>query len=421
MPVASTWPEGSSARAVSVIVRVSGAIRLVSSGSRALRALPASSRVPTRKGSRSVSSHAVARRCQRAAAGRSHHPSNTSVGVHDGLPSASGQVASSPAAAATSTSSAVADSSSCTTSADALRSRTATAPVRSATGGAVPQWSTSSSTRRTTSNAAPAAARSTWSGERSEVAISGARSTRSRVVWPPRTAIWTSPGVRTSPGRPGTSRPRASSSSAGDVASAGVIVWRAFPASASPRPASTWSSIARAAGDSSAISARTSSGVRPVTGWSSDSDPSASGTPVSGRSPASPSQARARSATRAQALSTAPPSALRMWARSDSVVGPAEDRATRASRTESSRRVSRSRARVSDDRVAARDASCAQSAGAGVARSGRSRRSVTSRSSGQLRSWSASDRCPLPGAADEVPIIPTLAGCPAGPTSRETP
>ena len=85
VPVASTWPEGSSARAVSVIVRVSGAIRLVSSGSRALRALPASSRVPTRNGSRSVSSHAVARRCQRSAAGRSHHPSNASVGVHDGV------------------------------------------------------------------------------------------------------------------------------------------------------------------------------------------------------------------------------------------------------------------------------------------------------------------------------------------------
>ena len=58
--------------------------------------------------------------------------------------------------------------------------------------------------------------------------------------------------------------------------------------------------------------------------------------------------------------------------------------------------MSRSRARFSDDRVAARDASWPQSAGAGVERSGRSRSNPTSRSSGQLRSWSASERCPLP-------------------------
>ncbi len=146
MPVASTSPGGSAASAARVIARVSGAIRLVSSGSSALRALPASSRVPTRNGSRSVPSHADATRAHRTAAGSSHQVSNASVAVHAGLPSESGQVASSPAAAATSTTSAVAVSSSWANSAAALRSRTATAPVRRAIGGAEPQWSTSSST-----------------------------------------------------------------------------------------------------------------------------------------------------------------------------------------------------------------------------------------------------------------------------------
>ena len=190
----------------------------------------------------------------------------------------------------------------------------------------------------------------------------------------------------------------------------GEIARRAEPASASPEPASTCSSIARAAGDSWASRVVTSACERPgVIGCSTDSDPSASGTPVRGRSPASLSQTRARSVSRRTALSTAGGSASRMWASSASVVWPD---ATRASRTESSRRVSRSRARFSDDRVAAREASWPLSAGAGVDRSGRSRSNPVSRSSGQLRSWSASERCPLlvtgPGA-DEVAIVPTLA------------
>ena len=117
----------------SVIARVSGAIRLVSSGSRALRALPrVVARADQERQPLGLQPRGRQRAASAAAAGSSHQLSNASVGVHAGLPSASGQVASSPAAAATSTSSAVAGSSSCTTSAAALRSRTATAPVRSA-------------------------------------------------------------------------------------------------------------------------------------------------------------------------------------------------------------------------------------------------------------------------------------------------
>ena len=292
-----------------------------------------------------------------------------------------------------------------------MRSRTASAPLRSATGGWVPQWSTSSSTRRTASKAALAAARSTSAASRSEVATSGGTSTRPRVVCPPRSAICTSPGTRTSRGRPGTNSPRDSSSSAGLAASAGLMARRAEPASASPDASSTCSSITRAAVDSSARSGPTSAGERPgVIGWSSESDPMASGTPVSGRSPVSFSHTRATSVRRRSAASTAGGSASRMCTSSASVVWPD---ATRASRTESSRRVSRSRARFRDDLVAARDASCAKSAGAGVDRSGRSRSSPASRSSGQLRSWSASERWPLLGSgsaspgADVVAIVPT--------------
>ena len=360
-----------------------------------------------------MSSQARASIAHRTPAASPHHASNASVGVHAGLPSGSGQVASRPAAAATSIRRAVVGSSSWAKSAAAFRSRTARAPVRRATGGWVPQWSTSSSTRRTASNAAPAAARSTCAGSRSEVATSGGTSTRERVVCPPRNAICTSPGTRTSRGRPGTSSPRDSSSSAGLAASAGLIARRAEPASASPEASSTCSSIARAAVESSASSGPTSSAVRPgVIGWSCESDPSASGTPVSARSPASLSHTRARSPSRPSAPSTADGSASRMCTSCASVACPD---ATRASRTESSRRVSRSRARFRDDLVAARDASCAQSAGAGVERSGRSRSKAVSRSSGQLLSWSASERCPRLGngpaapGADDVDIVPTLA------------
>ena len=68
------------------------------------------------------------------------------------------------------------------------------------------------------------------------------------------------------------------------------------------------------------------------------------------------SQTRARSLSRRTAASTAAASASRMCTSPASVAWPD---ATRASRTESSRRVSRSRARFSDDLVAAREASCA--------------------------------------------------------------
>jgi len=75
-----------------------------------------------------------------------------------------------------------------------------------------------------------------------------------------------------------------------------------------------------------------------------------------------------------------------------------------------------------DDRVAAREASWLLSAGAGVERSARSRSNLASRSSGQLRSWSASERCPLLSTgADEVPIVPTLAARPSSASRHVAP
>ena len=67
----------------------------------------------------------------------------------------------------------------CSSSAAALSSRTPRPPVRSAEGGVVPQCSSSSSTCRTSSKAAPAAARSTRAASRDEVASAGTRSARS--------------------------------------------------------------------------------------------------------------------------------------------------------------------------------------------------------------------------------------------------
>ena len=101
-------------------------------------------------------------------------------------------------------------------------------------------------------------------------------------------------------------------------------------------------------------------------------------------------------------------SALRMWARSASVVWPD---ATRASRTESSRRVSRSRARLSDDRVAARDASWRAVGGCGGGEIGafaEQRAQPLVRPAAEL----VGERSVPPaatGPADEVPIVPTLA------------
>ena len=122
----------------------------------------------------------------------------------------------SPADSATSTISAAPASSTCSSRATALRSRTARPPLRSTLGGCTPQWSSSSSTRRTTSKAAPAAVRATSAGSRDGRGQAAApRRPAPVVVRPPRSARPTSPGRTTvSPSR-GTSRRRLISSSAG--------------------------------------------------------------------------------------------------------------------------------------------------------------------------------------------------------------
>ena len=92
-----------------------------------------------------------------------------------------------------------------------------------ADGGVVPQCSSSSSTCRTSSKAAPAAARSTRAASRDEVASPGTRSARSRVVCPSRRQIATSRGTDTCVRSRATRRPRASSWTAGPPAAPGSV------------------------------------------------------------------------------------------------------------------------------------------------------------------------------------------------------
>ena len=106
-------------------------------------------------------------------------------------------------------------SSTCRCAAAAFRSRTPSPPLRSAPGGVVPQWSRSSSTRRTASKAAPAAVRSTRSPPRGVVASAGGR--RPARAWYGRRAAPGPPGRgwRRARAARGTSRRAASSSSTG--------------------------------------------------------------------------------------------------------------------------------------------------------------------------------------------------------------
>ncbi len=231
----------------------------------------------------------------------------------------------------------------------------------------------------------------------------------STVVLPPRRTRPTSPGSHAVPPERTMSRLRASSSSAGELASSGVTVRRAEPVVAWPPFSSTCRSRASAAGEISSRCCRTTfgSGGSGETGRSPLTPGAvpavrASATALSGRSPPGDSQTRARSLSRPIASATLDSAARTIETRPSKPVGPAT---TSASRTPSSARVSWSRARRTDARVAARAASWAESCGAGVARSGRSRSSRDSRSSGHPRSCSARVREPWP--LERVPDIPT--------------
>ena len=336
-----------------------------SSGASAFQALPAGSRCPTRPGIRGLSSQTRTSATQRSAAGRCTQVSKWSVGSHTGLPWESATVVTSPAAAAVSTSRATVGSSRCSATAVDLRSRTPSPPLRSAEGGVAPQRSSSSSIRRTVSNAAPAPVRSTSALSLVAVATVGTSSTASGVVRPPRIATPTSPGTCAVAPPRGTSRRRDSSSSAGEAASAGSTVTRAEPVSASPPASMTCASIARAGSLSPAMSVATDAG----SGGGSESGrspltPTAtppvrpSATPVSARSPPTESQASPSSSRRSTAEATTVESAL---TNSCSPVRLDRPVSTRASSTASSARVSWSSARSIEDLVAAREASWAES------------------------------------------------------------
>ena len=90
VPAASTSPGGTSASTSRAIRRVSAEKMLDISGARALRVLPARSRVPTRPGRRLVASQAPARATHRSATGWAHQRSKASVGSHAWSPSSLG-------------------------------------------------------------------------------------------------------------------------------------------------------------------------------------------------------------------------------------------------------------------------------------------------------------------------------------------
>ena len=104
---------------------------------------------------------------------RASHASKASVGSQAASVSSVMPWSSRPAAEAVSITSAATSISTCSRAAAARRSRTASPPAFNAAGGWVPHRSRSSSVRRTSSNAAPAAARSTSACARSEVASAG--------------------------------------------------------------------------------------------------------------------------------------------------------------------------------------------------------------------------------------------------------
>ncbi len=157
MPVASTSPGGRSASAASAIRRVSTWWTAASSGASAFQTFPAGRAGRRAPASRGLSSQAATRADQRSAVGRWVHWSNRSVGSHAGSPSASAAVASRPAAARH------LDQQRGGRLVDVQlrggRAQVAHAQPAVAQGGrrVSPHWSSSSSTRRTASKAAPAA------------------------------------------------------------------------------------------------------------------------------------------------------------------------------------------------------------------------------------------------------------------------
>ena len=347
--------------------RASSASPLDSSGASAFHDLPAASREPTSDGTRLLASQPPTSRAQRSAIGRPDQTSNSSVGSHDGVPSASAASAISPADRATSTTRAAPglvdvqlardrlEVAHCQAAA-AQHARRLDAPVVEQQ--LHPAYDVEGGARRRV--------RATSAASRCDVARSGTSSTGSVVVRPPRRASPTSPGRTTEPPSRGTSRRRLISSSAGRARPrAGDTVRRAAPVVPSPPWASTWRSSAVAAGLSSAsravdLGGRGRLGARRAAGRWPDPAGRASRRPRRSargcrRAPPRPAPGRAGAAARPR---SGPASAWTIEISSAEVVCPAT---SRASSTESSRRSRPSRARWIDERVAAREASCEES------------------------------------------------------------
>ena len=337
------------------------------SGESAFTGLSAT-RPPTADTSRGFASQARASVAQRSETEPSCQTSKASVGSHAASRSSLMPWSSRPAAEAVSITSAATSISTCSRAAAARSSRTARPPAFKAGGGWVLHRSRSSSVRRTSSKAAPAAARSTsgcrvprWPtpeaglpASRRTPAARGAPTTGSshaarrsgragrrppgrRSGRPHRSSVRSHRsrrGGRGSPGRPRQTFEQAGTSSAGGPAGgAAGHRPRAPAAAATPRPAPA-TRVARSHGDDEVVAGRSAGSVPCTSAWS----------------------------------------------------------------TVSSRASSVSSARSTDVFTTTRAASCEESCGAGAPRSGRASSSADSRSSGQLRNWSARVR----GADEDI-------------------
>ena len=380
VPAASTSPGASSTSSPSTSRRRSSNQARARSGASAFTGL-SPIRPPITETCRGPDIQARARTVHRSATGLASQASYASVGSQPASRSSVMPWSSRPAAEAVSTTSAATSGSTWSRVAVARRSRTPRPPAFSAPGGWVPQRSSSSSVRRTSSKAAPAAARSTSDCSRSEVASGDGLSIPSG-----RRARRTDQGKVTWRSSRRASRPWATRDA--------VAPGPPFQRPSTPER-SSFASTARSWSPRPARSRSTSSVGGP--GGTRSSSPTTT-TGRSGSPHTSASVRRRSSAACTDAGAAGSPIGGSPW--------------TSECRTSSSRVSSWSRARRTDARTTTRAASCPESWGAGAARSGRASSSAASRSSGQPRSWSASVRGPVadPSTSLRTDIRPILRG-----------
>ena len=390
---ANSGPASASARKVSS--RISGASSRSRSGESAFTGRSRSSRRPTNPIARSPDRQAATSRAHRCEVSSSSHSSYILVGTHRSRVPTSTSV-SMPAVYASSSRIAACWSSRPARSATVRSSRTPSPPVRSTGGGDAPIVSSSRSTCRTSSIAAPAAARSPIDADTFRPDSGGGAGRVDGCTRPPRRCRPICRGRMTVCGSFTVSRPRASRFSIGLFAVAIVTPRSAFSTCPVGGPQVSRSRICRASGPDSSISLSRSPKCRVVSGPSpAGVGPSSSCTArIVRRSSAAPhTSARSRSSASRGSTSSAGWSTPRLSAARLTGSGSAVSASSRSTANSSNRFT----ARAADACEVAREASWPVSDGIGRARSGRARTSRPRAASSQPRNASASVRGRLRG------------------------